>query len=516
MDETTRTAICDYIVLTTHRKHEQKGAKWSGRPQDLYADREAARTNDLPLPTAGFAGAAAFGPERRPRVAHDILAWDLAPTRRVPLGTLGELAGGVARTAGLRGPERLAALLTYAAAPLRWELDKNGSLHAGIPSPSSLFLTEIIVLGRGKGGVAHAARYLPHSHQLAQLCGVDADTLLGDAQLAFVIVGHLDRCLAPYGEFSPCLAALEAGHLQAQLTLLCAALGWKGMSEVCPGDAALAAALCLEHWTRVPLVRLTVSGPLSAQAWPAGPPRDCREARLAPQWTNADDFPRLTYLLNAIRNERPRRPAVPGELRHCPVPIPPAVADQDLGDVISRRTSGRHAGLAPFRRQLDLDQLQSLVATAACLPKAGADMLSAVEMSALFSVKNSTDGSDGGYVADLMNGTLALPDATDPARHHLRTRSAPTRERSLVITFAVDDLRELDRWGAAGFLISHLAAGAYAQRLSLGAAAIGMFARPIRAYPDFMADLALPLNRRSIYQLVCCFEPRNLPYYDLL
>lgn len=522
MHTTSLDIVRDYIVSTTYRKHEQRGANWTAwRAQGAHTLHPPGAAKPIRSLDESFPGAPAYGPERRPRMALKVEGWSLPAAPRNALGRLGDLGASERTPNTMSATERLSAILTYASKPLRWEPLNASALHRGIPSPSSLFLAEIYVVGRDRAGNMALARYLPDNHMLARIddSGTGADLLADDA-LTLVIVGQLSRCLSPYGEFSPCLMSLEAGHLQVQLALLCQAVGWDSRSTACPADANVAAALGLAHWTQCPLVRIAISGLQVGSAWPAGTAASATTADLAPQWQDADSFPRLRQLIEAIGQEAgARRGASPGSPRVAPASLPALpwrVASTPIEDLVFRRSAGSFIGMAPLGEKVTQDSLRMMMAVAAHLRHGAADEVGDIDLTTLVSMKGSGDATDGGYSVDLDSGRVEAAPVSAAGRGHEYTRvNHVTRERSLVITLAVDDLREMRRFGPRAFILSHIAAGAAAQRLCLAAAAVGMFARPIKAYADFLVDTALPLERRSIYQLVCCFEQQATLSFDL-
>jgi hypothetical protein len=490
----------DYVVSTTYRKYEQDGLKWSEWRAGQAGGAEPSLTSRSVRPHDTY---------RRQEVQSSLLR----PVRflaAVPgpssekLGSIAEIASGILPAAGMAAQTVLATILAHVASPLRWEPLNGASPHRGIPSGGGIFGAELFVVAWDGEGPA-LFRQIPQDNALCHE-GVRPGLggLLAGADLAFVIVGNLASFVDPYGEFSPCLASLECGILQAQLSLLCGAHGWALEIETRHDYGPVSKALGLDHWSRIPAAIVRVTGAGAADSIrPMRREMVSTSERIRPD-READDFPRMRALIEAIATE-----TVP-ESRPPAVPASHWAADEEAGsstdllEIIRRRTSGHVDDLPQAAGRVAMADLTALAADLARLHSIeGRTDLADVGLSLGLLATDSVAGIECPFAVDLRGGHLS--PATSPSSHWNR----------LVFTIGVDDVAEERRSGARSFLLNHLAAGALGQRLCLAAAARGLFARPLRSYSEAAANKYLGLESRAILQVACGVGRRVNPSYDL-
>ena len=487
----------DAIVSSTYRKLEQDGDKWRRLSND---------ESDAGMPNAAPARVAA---EEIGRSSWTSVALDVQPLPRPDLaclGTLGDRATGGRAAQAIDPTRRLATLLASAAAPIRWEPRNAVHGHRGIPSPGPLFVSDILLLSAAGTGAMSAWRYLPSAHALARIPGCSAADEAPVGGFDVVIVGRLERCLTPYGDFSATLAALEAGHMQAQLAIVAKALGWRVGTQAVPGETAVRHALGLDHWTSQPFARMRVRGPGAAHALPTATCTVQVVTERATRPEDGEDYPRLRRFMTMIQGLEASSEAAYTTVEDEVSALPPALAGLPLADMILARSSGRMHTTTPCRPTFDRTALEAIGPVLAALRPEPQDQLGEVGLRLHLSVANHGRHASDNYVLDDRTGSISI----DTNR---RSEDDGGSNHGVLATLSIDDLRELQRWGPAAFLTGHVAAGGQAQRFSLAAAAAGLCVRPTRSYVDAIVDATLPLERRAIYQMNCSREPPgNIAY----
>lgn len=509
-----RTIVRDYVVSSTYRKHEQKGANWgTWRSMGFVGDQPS---KPVVKPTYGlhsmYQARSNHSRERRAQQVSMLDVLELASPATTACWA--DLLSGDAGLDPSPGMHKLAAVLALAGLPMRWEPLNSSPQHRGIPSPSSLFPTAVFVMGR-RGDMAFAFElFAPQGMLAKRASGNDVEAILGESDLVFVVVGRLGDAVTPYGEFAPCLLSLEGGHLQAQIAMGAMSVGWQCETEASHDFPALRAALGLTDWTELPLAMVRVKGQGAAAALSG----EITTRSVAEYLSQADDvlsYPRIEALVDAIAPD----PGLGAEIARSRwttnAPAFQCAGTESLAAIANRRRSGNGDGLAPFQRQLDRATLSGLMEQGMAAFARHPSDLQAIDLNVSLSIQHAEAGLNGGHDVDRRTGLISPWQDNDP-RDHMRARvSQAARERSLVITLSIDDNLELSRWGARYFMLAHLAAGSLGQCLCMAAAAHDMSARPIRAYTDFIIDTALPLERRAIYQIICCFERRANPSFVL-
>jgi hypothetical protein len=490
----------DYVVSTTYRKLEQDGVKWSEARAGHEPKGETPLSSRSARPEDTYRRQEVHGrPMRRVRFLAAVPGPSSART-----GSIADIAHGRRPAAGAPAQTVLATILEHAALPLRWEPLNGASPHRGIPSGGGIFGAELFVVAREEQGPA-LYRQVPQDGALrCEESGDGLESLLAGADLAFVIVGNLASFVDPYGEFSPCLVSLECGIMQAQVTLLCIAHGWRCEIETRHDYRPVSAALGLGHWSRVPAAVVRVTGPGAADS--VRPMR--REAVSTSERIRnderADDYPRMRDLIGLISAET-LGPSGPAPMPPADVPVDPATESRaDLLQVIRRRTSGHSHDLVQGAGQIAMADLAGLAAEIAMLHSTeGLTDLADLRLHLGLVARDSRSGMDSPFAVDLRSGSLS-PAASPSARWN-----------RLIFTIGVDDIAEERRSGSRSFLLNHFAAGALAQRICLAAAARGLFARPLRSYSEAGANRYLGLESRAILQVTCGLGRRVNPAYDL-
>ncbi|HEX9964806.1 MAG TPA: hypothetical protein VGB04_07465 [Allosphingosinicella sp.] len=490
----------DYVVSTTYRKEEQAGLKWSR----LRGERDP--------------GGGAGGPPRpdRPEDDHqgegagqkavrELRFLAAVPGPSVPnVGSIADIALGRLPAAAAPPEAVLATMLEHVALPLRWEPLNVATEHRGIPSGGGAFGAELYLVAAGHDGLACFRHVSQDGALKLEGSGPALQGILGGADLAFVIVGSLARYLNPYGEFSPCLASLECGLMQAQLSLLCRAHAWTSETVTLHDYRAVSDALQLGHWSRIPAVVIRVTGPGAGEAV-TGFRRETLSTSEVVASEPADEYPRMRRLIDAIVNEPAPPSAGPGPLPEGASPAGLAAGSSiDLLDLIRHRSSGLSADLNRQDGRTTMAVLSGLAAEIALLHSLdGATDLAGVRLSMTLVATDQAGGRPMAFDVDLRDGRLT--PAAEPS----------TRWSQFMFTIGVDDVAEERRSGSRSFILNHIAAGALAQKICLAATAQGLFARPLRGYSEASANMFLGLEFRAILQIACGVRRQANPAYDL-
>jgi hypothetical protein len=490
----------DYVVSTTYRKEEQAGLKWS----QLRGEGGATDGLGIALRPDNSEDYQAQGVGQKPVRASRFLAAVPCPSI-TQVGSITDIARGLLPAAGSPPEAVLATILEHAALPLRWEPLNAATQHRGIPSGGGAFGAELLLIAPDHDGLA-CFRHISHDGALKRegssraLLGI-----LAGADLAFVIVGNLASYLIPYGEFSPCLASLECGIMQAQLSLLCRAHGWTSETVTRHDYRAVSEALQLGHWSRIPAIVMRVTGPGAGEAVMRFRRETLSTSEIVPRDPGADEYPRMRDLIDTIVNEPvPPRPA------NCIVPEGASAtgiaagSPIDLLKLIRHRSSGLSADLNRPDGRAAVAVLTALAAEIAVLHSLeGPTDLAGVRLSLTLLATDQVGRQALPFDLDLPDGRLS--PAVEPSTQWSRS----------TFTIAVDDVAEERRSGSRSFLLNHIAAGALGQRICLAATAQGLVARPVRGYPESTANMFLGLEDRAILQVACGVRRQANPSYDL-
>jgi hypothetical protein len=489
----------DYVVSTTYRKEEQAGLKWSL----LRGERAAAGEPGIALLSDEEDHRAQRSGGRSVRETRFLAA--LPGPSVTKAGSIAEIAGGLLPAAAAPPEAILATILEQAALPLRWEPLNVATQHRGIPSGGGAFGAELFLIARDRDGLA-CFRHVAGDGALKQEgAGASLDGILGGADLAFVIVGRLASYLDPYGEFSPCLASLECGIMQAQLSLLCRAHGWTGETVTRHDYRSVSEALQLGHWSRIPAVVMRVAGPGADEAVRRWRRETLATSEVVARDSDADEYPRMRELIQTIAREPVPPCAADGAVAKGAAPAGIAAGSpMDLLQLIRRRSSGLNA---------DLNRPDGRIATAVLTGLAA-------ELALLDSLEGPTDLAGVRLSVNVLAtdqiSRQTSPMDLDPGDGVLSPAPEPSRPWSqFTFTIGVDDVAEERRSGTRSFILNHIAAGALCQRICLAASAHGLVARPLRGYPEAGANMFLDLDHRAILQVACGTRLQANPSYDL-
>ena len=435
------------------------------------------------------------------------------PQLALPLGE--HLVGGAVPAAQARPLDRLLVLLRHLASPLRFEPQNVYGVHRGVPSPRCQYPLRLMLLSRAAGG-PRLWRYLPEHHALEDLGLHPAwQASLGDDELAVVGVARFWALADKYGEFAPYPTMLEAGMAQAQLLHLGAALGWQGAAlpeSALPGAALLGAYEVGAYGWR------GAAGGVAEDLERL--PR--RELRVADEWPSAgleERFPRLAPLSEvfAPAGDAGRVPASEQATDAAAAAAAVSAGSADLFALMRTRHSGNDAvGMAPLLRPLPAGSRALLLARWRALTARRGRVAGEAELSAVCAWLDA----DAPGVYDLAGEPLPAPAGRldellqrSLPRADMRWSMAPFKAAFFL---CVDPVHTRAAHGEAGLRRLHLAAGAAAQDLSLAAASLGLFARPMRMLREPVLERGLSLPGLPVYQVLCGLNRSTNLSWELL
>ncbi len=510
--------VRDFILQNTYFK--------SGLLGDSYKE-------DAPNPPAPginpFAIYDDHAPEKRPRASRRAPLCQLPTDTPSVLGSVADLCAARPLIGALDPLTRLATILRFAAAPLRWEPLNNCSTHRAIPSPRYLFTCDTYILLRTGAG---ASAYLHHpDEQALELIGAsdDADDILGASPMGFCVVGDVSRCARPYGNFALSLVAPEAGLQSAQLGVMCAAMGWRASTITAFSEPPVRRALHLTQWSRAPLALMPVDlNNCGAPALPRSISRITGERVDDPR--ELDDIsPLRNFMGRSALSDPAQAAALKGRLAAYAGPISSAAAPEadgasiehpDLADAIRQRSSGLLVGgLAPIGKPITLSTFQALAQDCRALASLeNNNELRAVQLAFTATTLSGEDGGCAGqFRLDLLNGEAARITQHDHAPRLRQSFSmvANLKEMGAVITISTDQAAALNEFGARAFFLVQQATGMWLQFLSLACARRGLFLRPVRSYSERGIEPLLPLEQQIVFQCLIGRSRRANILYDI-
>lgn len=503
-------AVLDYLMLTTYQKRQQAGEIWAPATPGATPVADD-RSDGRPL-----LNSAPHGRERRARVTVKAALLPLPSFLPYRLGTYATALDG-GGTLSEDPLERLALLLRYVAAPLRWEPLNAYHHHYAAASPRSLTICDVYLAAyTASGGIAPVYRYLPDHHSLENVGSIppSPDNRSG---LSLVIVGNLARCATPYGDFSACIAALEAGGLAAEIALMARVVGWSGPAAAGGASIDRRAGLGLSHWSQVVLGQVDLDGcDLTTRLGGIEP----RIAFIGERTLDEkiDTFPTMRRFVTGAGAGLFRLGAPPADT-YLPSARPGTAGDQDdILQVIRRRSSSLDNDGSPVRASsFSAASLAALVNDwSGLMKRCLTGDLAAAPLSVSLAVLNGEPGLSGQYRLRSHDLDLERVGPLDPSQ----LRSFSSRHYwegvSFIASFSIDPWAVLASSPHAPFTTLHAAAGAGGHALSLAAARHGLFARPIRAYTEFALGRVTPANELMVLQMVCGFSRQANLRFDLV
>ncbi|QMW23279.1 hypothetical protein [Sandaracinobacteroides saxicola] len=430
------------------------------------------------------------------------------------ISTLADHVGGTpcASVTGLRPDERVALLLRYLAAPMRFEPLGESAIHRAVPSARGLFPLRWSLRHLSPDGTRREWVYHGDWHALRP---TDDDMHPDDAPAmhasgwALLCVAEVWRIAGKYGDFSDVPCALEAGHGFAQAGHLARALGLLPAEEparAMSGFTGSGRAAALE----LPLFAL----PLRLDGFDVHdlPALETVIAEAVAPPALAERFPTLAALHRCF-DAPPAAPGLPASSTAQAI-TPPSIG---LLGTMRVRTAGNDrsgiaATLAPLRPDLaaDIDGLWR--GLRAVRPRGAAEaMLRFTLYWASYRGGPALCDTSGAIIEQ----GIALPlklGAMLPyggMRVNLATATA-------ILFVAVDPRAAVAQLGDASLRESHLAAGAAAHDFALACAAYGLFARPMRMMREAALEAVLPVGGLPLYLVVAGFARRANPTGELL
>jgi hypothetical protein len=450
----------------------------------------------------------------------------LRHARFVPLSTslpqeitsLAAYVAGHADGARLDCADRLSVMLRYVAGPMRYEPLNTYAVHRTVPSARCQFPHRLMLLTRA-GTRVRLYRYLSEHHALED-CGdrPDLAAILGQHMWALVGVGQFWAIADKYGEFSPFATALEAGMAQAQLEHLARAMHMSATALEHDAHCHRAAsALCSRDDEAVMYGLRCNSGDMLGQFHTDQ--QDGLIADISPSAELDRRFVRLNAISRLFAAPANQPPVETGRVGRAS--SVPKVPDLGLLQIMRTRHSGNDApGMAPNLRPLPDDTLPSLLGLWRAFERTRAPL----PCESLLTVAVIWLGDDC-YPAGLFDiNAQPWPQTVRPEEVAHRLQSAlphPHMRYNMAalkasVVILADPVNAIAMHGDAALRRLHLAAGAMAQDFSLAAAALRLFARPVRMLSEQRLEAGFNLPAQPIYQLLCGLNRSTNTAWDLL
>lgn len=500
---TSHTPVQDYIVATSDRRRELRGARWDGLRQGGTSSifplaPEMDRTRLHPR----FEKGVTFEP-------HQAAAYVLPE----PPDTTAIEDG--AATAGLSASEKLSVLLRHSAWPIRWEPLNGCGQHRAVPTPGALFPVDLYLIARTRNG-PRALYCSPRDLCLLERCAVPEDAAPEDEDaLSLVIVGNLGRCVGIYGDLALWLVALEAGMLQAQIHFVARTLGWRLRPCARHDDDALRTLLGIGHWSESPMVSCRLSGDRAGSALSDLGARPLETIRPRPHHADADAHPSMRDFvqLAATAPIRTTSDAAAGYGGIDDADDTPAGLFSVPG-LSGRRSSGLGNGIARWTKAMDATVLDALLADTRMLVRAsGSHAVGTMPLCVTLVWKATQEAPVRIFDVDLVHPRMTpMPCGEDTLRV---AREMCRYNTGILITIGVDGHLAGDGAAAQALVDAYLRAGVLSQCMSLAAARNGMTARLFMAYPDDLKNLLMPLEMRALVQILIGFDPRPNPGFPI-
>ena len=500
----SNTPVQDYIVATSDRRRELRGARWEGLRQGGTSSLfplapEMDRTRLHPR----FEKGVTFEP-------HQAAAYVLPEP---PDTTATE---DVAATAGLTASEKLSVLLQHSAWPIRWEPLNGCGQHRAVPTPGALFPVDLYLIARTRNG-PRALYCSPRDLCLLESREVPGDATLEDEDaLSLVIVGNLGRCVGIYGGLALWLVALEAGMLQAQIHFVARTLGWR--LHPCArhdDDDALRTLVGIGHWSESPMVSCRLSGDRAGSALSDVSARPLETIRPRPHHADADAHPSMRDFVQ-LAATAPIRTAsgVATEYDAIGDAYDTPADSFSILDLSDRRSSGIGNGIARWTRAMDAAVLDALLADIRILVRgSGAHAVGTLPLCVTLVWKATQEAPVRIFDVDPVRPRMTpMPCSEDTLR---AAREMCRYNTGILITIGADGHLAGDGAAAHALIDAYLRAGVLSQCMCLAAARNGMTARPFMAYPDDLKNLLMPLEMRALVQILIGFDPHPNPAFPI-
>lgn len=421
---------------------------------------------------------------------------------------------------------RLAVLFTYTLGMLRHETDVTYKLHAGVPSPRSLFPSRLYVrVPFGHEVPMGWYRYHPIRHCIESV-GVDVNNLPTVSDRATDLADHITVCVAAdfriladrYGEFALRLASIEAGHVVENLALLGRSLGWHPSLFGSFDDSLLAQTLGIEPVVEgiFAVVELRSDGCASTagSAEREGHSRCTNAPRTSPEDANAASgmpqasHPTLGRLphMQAMSAGVPRAlpdtfswvPALPCDCERIQLPQPAARPNDLRQLILSRNSGGEYRGLCARSSPVSQNTLATVLEPVAA-PETASDMNDVFPSPYLMVAAIQVEGLPVGLYRYVPEGCELLQVyASGDAGHRLAEQligNGVTPEYLAFRVYVIAPTQEaFNRAANRAYRLLHMRAGAISQRISLAAAEQGLFCRPFLSIDEAECERTLGLT----------------------
>ena len=412
--------------------------------------------------------------------------------------------------------QRLSALLKYSAGIIRIDPLNKYLLHKAIPSARSCFLSRLSV-ALFQTDEWRIYRYNAEHHMLVldSIATVDmelAADLPEGINAAILLSTDVSKILSSYGDFSPYLAMLEAGHCTAMIRILANAVEVEQF-DLKLGPAAVDIFPNVAMWKdasalitrKVFYLRVELDNPQKYEqefVCPNG------NIRVNAQQNDSEASPSRYRFLRSMCRDLPGH-SVPLEKmpdQSKKIVAPPGF---DLCRAIRQRSSGPYRSFLSGTSAMDSGRLERMLATGHCrmsrvklapsLEKQFVIYILALRINGLRQGVYKVVTNHGWQLEPVKEQEIAdtVQNALDPDYAWLDTGSVP-----FVALFASDIHELMSEPGVTNFERIQETAGILSQVMSLALADIDYFSRPIKSGSELLLETLLENNMHINYALV--------------
>ncbi len=429
---------------------------------------------------------------------------------------------------------RIATLLYYTMGLLRYEVNSPRAFHRPFPSPRGLYASEIYLsLPQEIIGEAGIYRYNPLYHavekrrsftgwqQIEAAIGIS----LTDAQGVLVLGIDFWRIAHVYDDFALNLATIEAGHALGQILLTAQRLSWDVSVHYTFIDQEILSLFGLNEAEEAPLAVIVL--------WPAGkkkiepatkffapslPPftvhsrysremaqcKEMLEMVRASRLRRGDPFPLIEIEKGIFEGDKKRMDWVPFQV------VGAEWHDPSWLEAVKRRSSGNDlGGMMAASTSLSFTQLSKMLLL--LLGEKQWEWQVALKHVKIFVVANRVNNLRSGIYRVVREPDGLIPYRQGSMGELLQKLSIYSPQSwnahsfPVSIFLAVDYQSVLERYGNRGFQMVQLWMGQISQHLSLSAAAMDFFLRPLKSFYEEEVEHAFGLlsTKDTIaYQLI--------------
>ncbi|MBF7073481.1 nitroreductase family protein [Glaciecola sp. MH2013] len=417
---------------------------------------------------------------------------------------------------------KLSLLFRYLASPMRYEPFNENPVHKAVPSARCMYpLTFIMIVNDNNKPQAY--KYCPDFHALQVIdAPFSTDDTHSKNSVSILCIGNIWKAAEKYGEFGHFPCVLESGHAFSQLHLLLGMLDWKATSS--DFDIHTGHQFC-HSVVDTPLfsVGIDVGENFSSSVEDILNINQLRHVtvRLPTVLENkglAERFDRLGNMQSIFSAGEFLSPVA--DSRNNTLENLRVGAKGLLDTLRSRQSGNDRSGMSPVVQNLPTDQLEQILNLFNAL-RARRGVCAEEELLSFNFAWLADSGAQPGLY-DEFGTSLAVDISAQELKQKIQNilpykmMRYNTSAMTLVCFITTEPLDAIHDLGESAFRNMHISAGAAAQDLSVAAASLGMFSRPVRMMREERVEQALPVKGHVLYQVLCGFNRRHNLTFEVL